>query len=117
MLAGLQEQIASGAMPASLIAKLYKKLDNDMGLPDALVELDEEVREEQAAAAAEAQQGMDPNAMMANPQAQMGLAAGPGAAAPGAPQPGMAPPPRAAPSGGGPAAEMQAMLASAMAGA
>ncbi len=115
MVAGMQEQIASGQMPASIVARLYDKLQDGKPLNKALLEVDEEVRAEQAQAAQDAQAGADPMAAAGNPLAQLGLAAGPAAAGPAALPPGAAGPP-AAPGGGGPEAGMAAMLQAAMAG-
>ena len=111
MVAGVQEQIASGQMPIAIVAGLYERVRNGMALPEALLAVDEEIRQQQAEAAAAAQE-----AAMADPMAQLGLAAGPAAAAPGMVPPGMeqgGPPPLAP---GGPAVDMQAMLASALGG-
>jgi len=108
MVAGVQEQIASGQMPIAIVAKLYELVREGTDLPQAMIKIDEEIRKQQAEAAALAQQ--DAAASMADPLAQMGLAAGPMAAAPMAPPPGMAPggpPPLAA---GGPPLDMAALL-------
>lgn len=118
MIGGVQEQIASGQMPAAIAAKLYAKIDKGMTLPEALVEIDAEIRAEQEAAQQAAME-QDPMAGM-GPGAQMGLAAGPGAAAPGAIPPGMMPPGASGPPGlapGGPTTDMASMLQAAMAGA
>jgi len=109
MVAAIQEQIASGQMPIAIVAKLYEKVREGTALPEALVEIDEEIKAEQAAAAEAAQQEA-----MADPMAQMGLAAGPGAAAPAALPPEMmqgGPPPLQP---GSPQMDMEAMLASAL---
>ena len=110
MVAAVQEQIATGQMPVSIVAKLYEKVREGMPLPEAIVEVDEEIKEQQAEAAAAAQQEAE-----ADPLAQLGLAAGPAAAAPGAVPPGAAPAPPLQP--GGPGVDMQAMLAGALGGA
>ena len=112
MLAGAQEQIASGQMPIAIVAKLYKAVREGKSLEDAIVEADEEIK----AAQAEAQQAaMEGAGNPADPMAQLGLAAGPGAAAPGMAPPGAGGPPPLAP--GGPTPDMQAMLAGALGGA
>lgn len=110
MIAAVQEQIASGQMPMSIAASLIDKVQNKgKTLPEALTEIDEEIRAQQAEAAAAAQQEAE-----ANPMAQLGLAAGPGAAAP---QAGPPPGPGGAPLGpGGPPVDMAAMLAGALGG-
>lgn len=111
MLAGVQEQIASGQMPMSIVAKLYDKIAEGMALSEAMTEIDEEIRAEQARAAEEAQLAQ------AGASAQMGLAAGPAAAAPGA-----LPPEMMAGGGGpplgpqGPEVDMAAMLQGALGG-
>ena len=112
MLAGAQEQIASGQMPIAIVAKLYKAVAEGKSLEDAIVEADEEIKQAQAEAQEAAMQGAAPPDPMA---AQLGLAAGPGAAAPGMAPPGAGGPPPLAP--GGPAVDMQQMLAGALGGA
>ena len=109
MVAGVQEQIATGQMPMSIIAKLYDKVKTGTELPQAIAEIDEEIRQQQAEAAA-AQQA----AAQADPLAQMGLAAGPAAAAPTAVGPGPEPAPLQP---GGPNVDMQALLSGALGGA
>jgi hypothetical protein len=115
IIAGVQQQIASGQLPMSILAKLHKMLQEGKTLTDAMIEVDNTIREQQAQAqdaamAAQEQAGMGPDA-------QMGLAAGPMAAAPGAMPPGAAsaPPPELAP--GGPGVDMESILAAAMGGA
>lgn len=108
MLAGVQEQIATGQMPMSIVAKLYDKVAEGMPLSDAMTEIDEEIRAEQARAAEEAQLAA------ADPAAQMGLAAGAAAAAPGALPPGAGPPGGAPLGPGGPESDMAAMLQGAL---
>lgn len=114
MLAGVQEQIASGQMPIAVSARLYDLVNEGHPLHKALTMIDEEIRAEQAAAAEQAQ--ADAAAAQAaaaqNPAAQMGLAAGPAAAAPAAPPPGAGPGPELGP--GGPEAAMQAMMSGAL---
>ena len=112
MLAGAQEQIASGQMPIAIVAGLYKKIKEGKSLEDAIVEADEEIKEAQAEAQQAMMEGAPPSA---DPLAQLGLAAGPGAAAPGMVPPGAAGPPPLAP--GGPTQDMEAMLAGALGGA
>jgi hypothetical protein len=112
MVSGVQEQIATGQMPIAIVSKLYEKVRNGKSLPEALLEIDEEIRAKQAEAEAAAQQQMQQMPM--DPQAQMGLAAGPAAAAPGAMPPGAGSPPGLAP--GGPESDMAAMLQAAMGG-
>lgn len=109
LMAGLQEQIASGQMPLAMVTKLFKKISDGMTLPDALSEVDEEIREQQAQAQQEAMQAEQPM----DPAAMLGLAAGPAAAAPAAPPPGMGPPPLQQ---GGPGVDMQALLSGALGG-
>lgn len=106
LMVGLQQQIASGQMPTTVVARLYKKVDEGTSLFDALIEIDDEIRAEQAAAAAEAPPPEDP-------AAQLGLAAGPLAGAPGA---AAAPPPEQplAPQGAG--VDMAAVLQGALGG-
>ncbi len=112
ILSGMQEQVASGQMPIAIVAKLYDKISKGKDLPAALLEIDEEIKQQQAEAQAEAQAAQ---AQMAgpDPMAQLGLAAGPAAAAPGAVPPGAGPPPLAP---GGPGADMAAMLQGALGG-
>lgn len=108
-LAGMEQQVASGQMPVTVLARIRKRYNGgEMSLVDAVVEVDNEIREEQAAAQAQAQ----PDAGEPALNAMLGLAAGPAAAAPGAvpPNPGG---PTAAPSGAGPAAQMRQLLSAA----
>jgi hypothetical protein len=107
LMAGIQQQIASGQMPTTVVAKLYKRVDGGENLFDALIAIDNELREEQAAAAAAQPPPEDP-------MAQLGLAAGPLADAPGAGLPPAAGPPPLAP--GGPGVDMAQLLAGAMGG-
>ena len=108
MVAGVQEQIASGQMPISIVAKLYEKVRNGMDLAEAMTEIDEEIRQQQAEAqAAQAEAPPDP-------MAQLGLAAGPAAAAPGAVPPGAGGAPPLAQ--GGPPVDMAALLSGALGG-
>ena len=115
MLAGVQEQIASGQMPIAVSARLYDLVNQGEPLHKALTIIDEEIRAEQAAAQQQAQE--DAAAAQAaaaqNPAAQMGLAAGPAAAAPGAPPMGPGGPEEAL-AAQGPEAAMQAMMSGAL---
>lgn len=112
IIAGVQQQIASGQLPMSILAQLHKMMQEGKSLTDAMLEIDNIIREQQAQAQAEAMQAQQPM----DPMSQMGLAAGPAAAAPLAPPPGVSgnPPQPLAP--GGPEAEMQAVLQAALAG-
>lgn len=108
MMEGLQQQVVTGQLPVAIFARIRKKYaEGEIALVDVIVEVDEEIRQEQAraeeAAAAQQQQGQ------ADPLAQLGLAAGPAAAAPGAPPPGVGGPP-ALPAAGGPVEQMRQML-------
>jgi hypothetical protein len=117
LIEGIQQQIVSGQMPAVIVARLHKKVREGQSLPEAMIEIDEEIRAEQAAAqeramAEQEAQGVDPNMVP-------GLAAGPAAAAPGAMPPEMAA--MMAQQGGAappqsPEDQMRAMLQGAMAG-
>lgn len=107
MLAGVQEQIASGQMPMAIVARLYDMVAEGTSLSEAMTNIDEEIRAEQAAAAEQAQ-------MQSAANAQPGLAAGPAAAMPGAAPPGMEQM-GAAPMGPqGPEVDMAAMLQGAL---
>jgi len=112
ILSGMQEQVATGQMPIAIVAKLYDKITKGKDLPTALVEIDEEIKKQQAEAQAEAE-AAQAQAAGPDPMAQMGLAAGPMAAAPGAPPPGAGPPPLAP---GGAPVDMAAMLQGALGG-
>ena len=109
MMEGLQQQVVSGQLPVAVFARIRKLYsEGDMPLVDVIVQVDEEIREQQAAAqeAAMAEQQAQP-AM--TPEAMMGLAAGPAAAAPGAVPPNPAGPAQL-PAAGGPVAQMREML-------
>jgi len=109
-LGGLEQQVLSGQLPMSVFARIKKMYDDsDINLTDAVVAVDEEIREEQAAAAEAAAAQPQGGAPPMDLNAMMGLAAGPAAAAPGALPPSGPPPPPSA----GPVADMRALLAGA----
>jgi hypothetical protein len=118
---GLLQQVMSGQMPMAVFARIREKMkDGTMDVFGATVAVDEEIREEQAAAQEAAMQEQAAMQQQMSPQAQMGLAAGPQAAAPGALPPEMM---AAMMSGGAPAGppatptgDMRQMLQAALGG-
>lgn len=82
---GLLQQVMSGQMPMAVFARIREKMkDGSVDVFGATVQVDEEIRKEQAAAQEAAMQEQMAMQQQMSPQAQMGLAAGPQAAAPGA---------------------------------
>ena len=96
---GMLRQVMSGQIPMSVFARIRKKMqDGQKDVFQATVEVDEEIRKEQAAAQEAAMTGEQEqmNAAQQSLMAQMGMAAGPAAAAPGALPPGVGGPQPAA---------------------
>jgi len=82
---GLLQQVVSGQMPMAVFARIRQKMmDGTKDIFQATVEVDEEVRAEQAEAQQAAMEQQAAQQAQMSPQAQLGLAAGPQAAAPGA---------------------------------
>ncbi len=73
-LAGIAQQIAQGALPATIAAKLRDRIRKGMDLLDAIEKVDEDLRKLQATAAPEAPEGM-----VAPPEAMPGMTGGPAA--------------------------------------
>lgn len=89
MMEGLSQQIMTGALSPTVAAMFVKKLRKGTDIFDALIEVDNELRELQATQAPEAPEGM-----MAAPEAMPGITGGPAAdQMPAAAPPGAAPPP------------------------
>jgi len=82
---GLLQQVVSGQMPMAVFARIRQKMmDGTKDIFQATVEVDEEVRAEQAEAQQAAMEQQAAQQAQMSPQAQLGLAAGPQAAAAGA---------------------------------
>lgn len=110
-LEGLMQQVASGQMPMAVYARIREKYnDGDIRLEQAIVEVDNEIREQQLAAqqAAAEQAAQEPDL-----SSVLGLAAGPAAAAPGAPQAAPPTPAGLPPAAGGPIGDMRQLLTAA----
>ena len=81
VMAGIQQQAATGALPIVYVAKIEKHRKKGFDIFESVQKADEEIREEQAAAAPLPEEGQ----MMA-PEEAMGLAGPPQAMPPGAPE-------------------------------
>ena len=80
VMAAIQQQALSGQLPVVYVSKIEKHRKKGLDIFEAIEKADEEIREEQAAAAPLPEEGQ----MMA-PEEAMGLAGPPQAMPPGAP--------------------------------
>jgi hypothetical protein len=97
---GMLQQVIKGQIPMSVFARIRKKMqDGQKDVFQATVEIDEEIREEQAQAQQVAQQGQQQQMDQAQQSlmAQMGMAAGAASAAPGSMPQGAQPQPPQSP--------------------
>lgn len=112
---GMLQQVVAGQIPMSVFARIRKKMqDGQKDVFQATVEVDEEIRAEQAQAQQVAQEGQQAQMDQAQQSlmAQMGMAAGVASAAPGAMPAGAQPQP--APVAGGATDNMRQMLTQAL---
>lgn len=112
---GMLQQVVAGQIPMAVFARIRKKMqDGQKDVFQATVEVDEEIRAEQAQAQQVAQEGQQAQMDQAQQSlmAQMGMAAGAASAAPGAMPAGAQPQP--APSPAGTTDNMRQMLTQAL---